>query len=140
VVNDVRRTGCVLVIDDDDGVRRLLHTVLTVKQLSVMEAKTGADAERRLAERRPDAIIIDLKAAETRGLDLLRRLRQRADLERVPVVLITGSPTEAGRSEALEAGADEVVSKPFGVADLQGRVLRLITDGRPRLRHTARAS
>jgi two-component system, OmpR family, phosphate regulon response regulator PhoB len=138
VTKDARQRGCVLVIDDDDGVRRLLRTVLTVKELEVVEAVSGADAERRVAERRPDAIIIDLKSAETRGLDLLRRLRRRSDLERVPVILITGTPTESGHREALEAGADEVVTKPFGVVDLQQRVLKLLEAGRPRLRRTHR--
>jgi DNA-binding response OmpR family regulator len=127
----------VLVIDDDVGVRRLLHTVLTAKQLNVVEADSAADAERRIRELRPDAIIIDLTLAETRGLDLLRRLRRRPDLDPVPVVLITGSPSDAGRTRALEAGADDVVAKPFGVADLQQRILRLLRDGRPRLRQVA---
>jgi DNA-binding response OmpR family regulator len=134
VVSDERQTGCVLVIDDDDGVRRLLRTVFTVKQLTVVEAQSGTDAERRLAERRPDAIIIDLKSAETRGLELLRRLRRQSDLEQVPVVLITALPSETGETDALAAGADEVVIKPFGVADLQHRVLRLMREGR-RLPH-----
>jgi two-component system KDP operon response regulator KdpE len=126
----------VLVVDDDDGVRRLLRTVFSAKQLNVLEAVSGTDAERRVAERRPDAIIIDLKAAETRGIELLRRLRRRAELEAVPVVLITGLPSDTGHSEALAAGADEVVMKPFGVADLQQRVLHLLEEGRPRLRRT----
>jgi DNA-binding response OmpR family regulator len=140
VGKDARQSGCVLVIDDDDGVRRLLRTVFSAKELNVLEAASGTDAERRVAERRPDAIIIDLKSAETRGLDLLRRLRRRAELEPVPVVLITGLPTDTGYSEAMAAGADEVVAKPFGVADLQQRVLRLLEEGRPRLRRSQRES
>jgi DNA-binding response OmpR family regulator len=135
VVSDERQTGCVLVVDDDDGVRRLLRTVFTVKHLTVVEARSGSDAERSVAERRPDAIIIDLKSAETRGLELLRRLRRRSDLEQVPVVLITALPSETGHKDALAAGADEVVIKPFGVADLQHRVLRLMREGRTSLRH-----
>jgi DNA-binding response OmpR family regulator len=136
VVNDARQTGCVLVIDDDDGVRRLLRTVFSAKELTVLEAESGTDAERRVAERRPDAIIIDLNAAETRGLELLRRLRRRSELEPVPVVLITPLPidTDTAPNQALEAGADDVVIKPFGVTDLQQRVLRLLEQGRPRLR------
>ena len=134
MASDVRQTGCVLVIDDDDGVRRLLRTVFTAKELVVVEAESGTDAERRVAERRPDAIVIDLKSAETRGLELLRRLRRRSDLEQVPVVLITPVPSETGQTDALAAGADAVVVKPFGVADLQQRVLRLMHEGRPSLR------
>ena len=129
-----RQTGRVLVIDDDMGVRRLLHTLLTAKHLTVVEAESAADAERRLHEIRPDAIIVDLTLAETRGLELVRRLRRRRELERVPVVLITGSPSDAGRARALEAGADDVVAKPFGVADLQRRVLRFLSQGRLRPR------
>src|SRR5919197_3862251 len=91
---EARRTSCVLVIDDDAGVRRLLHTVLTVKHLEVVEAESAADAQRRLADFRPDAVIIDLTLAETRGMELLRRLRRRADLDVVPVILITGSPSD----------------------------------------------
>ena len=138
MVKDARQTGCVLVIDDDDGVRRLLRTVFSAKELTVLEAESGSDAERRVAERRPDAIIIDLHTAETRGLELLRRLRRRSELEPVPVVLITPVSAETGQSEALEAGADDVVIKPFGVADLQQRVQRLLDQGRPRLRRTHR--
>jgi CheY-like chemotaxis protein len=138
VAKDARQTGCVLIIDDDDGVRRLLRTVFSAKHLSVVEAVSGTDAERRVAERRPDAIIVDLKSAETRGIELLRRLRRRPELEPVPVVLITPPFNELGQTEALAAGADEVVTKPFGVADLQQRVLRLMEEGRPRLRRTRR--
>jgi DNA-binding response OmpR family regulator len=134
VASDARQTGCVLVIDDDDGVRRLLRTVFTVKHLTVVEATSGSDAERSVAERRPDAIIIDLKSAETRGLELLRRLRRRPDLEDVPMVMITALPSETGETDARAAGADEVIIKPFGVADLQHRVLRLLQEGRPQLR------
>jgi DNA-binding response OmpR family regulator len=128
----------VLVIDDDAGVRRLLHTVLTVKHLEVVEAESAADAQRRLADFRPDAIIIDLTLAETRGLELLRQLRRRTDLNGVPMILITGNPSDADRSRAFEASADEVIAKPFGVVDLQTRVLRLLKEGRPRLRRSAR--
>ena len=138
MANDVRQSGCVLVIDDDEGIRRLLRAVFTAKDLTVVEATSGTDAERRVAERRPDAIIIDLTSAETRGLDLLRRLRRRPDLEQVPVVLITALTPETVYRDAWAAGADDVVTKPFGVADLQQRVLRLLKEGRPRLRHTHR--
>ena len=136
MARDARQTGWVLVIDDDDGVRRLLRTVFTVKELTVVEAESGTDAERRVAERRPDAIIIDLTSAETRGLDLLRRLRRRPDLEQVPVVLITALTPETVYRDAWAAGADDFVTKPFGVADLQRRVLRLMDGDPPRLRRT----
>jgi two-component system alkaline phosphatase synthesis response regulator PhoP len=129
-----RGAGRVLVVEEDDGVRRLLRLILTLKELAVVDATSAVEAERRLdRDRAPDAIIIDLALAETRGLDLLRRLRRRPELDLVPMILITASPSEAAQADALEAGADAVVLKPFGVAHLQERVMRLLNEGRPRL-------
>ena len=133
-----RGAGRVLVVEEDAGVRRLLRTVLTEKQLAVVEATSAREAERRLDhDLAPDAIIIDPAIEEMPGPELVRCLRRRPELDVVPIILITTSASEAAQADAFEAGADDVVWKPFGVRDLQRRVMRLLNGGRPRLLRVA---
>lgn len=126
--------GRVLVVDDNLEVRRLLRAALETAGFAVVESASATEALGRLAESRPDALVMDLVPAETRGIDLLRSIRQRQELNELPIVFIGSHMSDTGRWQALRAGADWFMSKPFSVGELQHKVTELIRAGRPQRR------
>lgn len=110
----------ILVVDDEAPIRRLLRVGLTTEGYVVREAADAADAVASLAEEKPDVIILDLGLPDVQGYDLLTGWRA-SGLE-LPVIILSSRTDEAGIVRALEAGADDYVTKPFGVAELAARV------------------
>lgn len=110
----------ILVVDDEAPIRRLLRVGLTTEGYVVREAADAADAVASLAEEKPDVIILDLGLPDVQGHDLLTGWRA-SGLE-LPVIILSSRTDEAGIVRALEAGADDYVTKPFGVAELAARV------------------
>ena len=110
----------ILVVDDEPPIRRLLRVGLTTEGYVVREAADAADAVASLAEEKPDVIILDLGLPDVQGHDLLTGWRA-SGLE-LPVIILSSRTDETGIVRALEAGADDYVTKPFGVAELAARV------------------
>lgn len=110
----------ILVVDDEAPIRRLLRVGLTTEGYVVREAADAADAVASLAEEKPDVIILDLGLPDVQGHDLLTGWRA-SGLE-LPVIILSSRTDETGIVRALEAGADDYVTKPFGVAELAARV------------------
>lgn len=110
----------ILVVDDEAPIRRLLRVGLTTEGYVVREAADAADAVASLAEEKPDVIILDLGLPDVQGHDLLTGWRA-SGLE-LPVIILSSRTDETGIVQALEAGADDYVTKPFGVAELAARV------------------
>jgi two-component system KDP operon response regulator KdpE len=109
----------VLVVDDEPPIRKLLRTGLGAEGYQILEAPNGRVAL-GLLEQSPDIIILDLGLPDMQGLDLLRQLRARA--ESVPIVILSSRGDERGKVEALDLGADDYVTKPFGMAELLARM------------------
>ncbi|MCM5552344.1 response regulator [Pleomorphomonas sp. NRK KF1] len=110
----------ILVVDDEAPIRRLLRVGLTTEGYAVREAADAADAVASLAEEKPDVIILDLGLPDVQGHDLMTGWRQ-SGLE-LPVIILSSRTDEAGIVRALEGGADDYVTKPFGVAELAARI------------------
>lgn len=110
----------ILVVDDEAPIRRLLRVGLSTEGYVVREAADAADAVASLAEEKPDVIILDLGLPDVQGHDLLTGWRA-SGLE-LPVIILSSRTDETGIVQALEAGADDYVTKPFGVAELAARV------------------
>ena len=111
----------VLVVDDEPAIRRLLRTGLGTQGFDVVEAQNGAEARQRIAQKpSPDLIILDLGLPDISGQELLRQWRAEGDL--TPVVILSSRTDEGGIVEALELGADDYVTKPFGAAELMARI------------------
>lgn len=110
----------ILVVDDEAPIRRLLRVGLTTEGYVVREAADAAEAVASLAEEKPDVIILDLGLPDVQGHDLLTGWRA-SGLE-LPVIILSSRTDETGIVQALEAGADDYVTKPFGVAELAARV------------------
>ncbi|CAI9401067.1 Transcriptional regulatory protein KdpE [Pleomorphomonas sp. T1.2MG-36] len=110
----------ILVVDDEAPIRRLLRVGLTTEGYVVREAADAAAAVASLAEEKPDVIILDLGLPDVQGHDLLTGWRA-SGLE-LPVIILSSRTDETGIVQALEAGADDYVTKPFGVAELAARI------------------
>lgn len=108
----------VLVIDDEPPIRKLLRMGLVTQGYVILEAPNGKAALQLLSES-PDLIILDLGLPDMQGLDLLRMLR--AQNEHVAIVVLSSRSDETGKVEALDGGADDYVTKPFGMNELLAR-------------------
>jgi two-component system KDP operon response regulator KdpE len=122
-------SGTVLVIEDEPAMRRLLQATLTAHGFSVIEAATIADGRRAATTAAPALIILDLGLPDGDGLTLVRALREWTQ---VPVIVGSARDREADKILALDAGADDYVTKPFGTGELLARM-------RVALRHAAAA-
>jgi two-component system KDP operon response regulator KdpE len=123
----VREDAKVLVVDDEAQIRRALRTNLHVRGYDVIEAGTGEAALRAVADHKPDVILLDLGLPGIDGIEVLHGLRGWTD---TPVIVLTARDQEADKVEALDAGADDYVTKPFGMNELLARL-------RAQLRRTA---
>ncbi len=109
----------VLVVDDEPPIRKLLRMGLATQGYEVLEAANGK-AALDIAGDKPDLIILDLGLPDLNGLDLLRMLRERD--EAVPIVVLSSREDEAAKVQALDLGADDYVTKPFGMDELLARM------------------
>lgn len=108
-----------LIIDDETQMRRLLRMVLESRGYEVCEAGEGLLGLQEAAFQRPDIVLLDLGLPGMSGIDVLRRLREWSD---VPVLILSVRDQETVKVEALELGADDYVTKPFGTAELLARL------------------
>src|SRR5690349_24626970 len=109
----------VLVIDDEPPIRKLLRMGLSTQGYDILEASNGKLALEKLVEG-PALIILDLGLPDIQGLELLRMIRGRN--ESVPIVVLSSRGDEAGKVQALDLGADDYVTKPFGMDELLARM------------------
>jgi two-component system, OmpR family, KDP operon response regulator KdpE len=109
----------VLVVDDEPPIRKLLRMGLTAQGYQVLEAPNGKTALDLLGQS-PNLIILDLGLPDIQGHDLLRSIRGRNDS--VPIVVLSSRGDEAGKVQALDLGADDYVTKPFGMDELLARI------------------
>jgi two-component system KDP operon response regulator KdpE len=108
-----------LIIDDEVQIRRLLRMVLEANGYTAYESPTGQIGLQDAASRRPDVILLDLGLPDLDGLTVLKRIREWSD---VPILVISVRSQEAIKIAALESGADDYVSKPFGTGELMARL------------------
>ena len=120
----------VLLIEDEPQMRRFLRAALENESYRLVETATARDGLAQAAGRNPDIILLDLGLPDGDGIDLTRRIREWA---RTPIVVISARGQERDKVAALDAGADDYLTKPFGVGELLARL-------RVALRHAARDS
>ncbi len=118
----------VVLIEDEPQIRRLLRTVLPEHGYALFEADTGKQGLVEAAVRNPDVVILDLGLPDMDGVTVVGRLRE---WNQVPVIVLSARAQETDKVAALDAGADDYVTKPFGVGELLARL-------RVALRHTTR--
>ena len=119
----------VLVVDDEPPIRKLLRMGLSTQGYEILEASNGK-MSLELLKQKPDLVILDLGLPDMQGLELLRMMRSRN--EAVPIVVLSSRGDEVGKVQALDLGADDYITKPFGMDELLARM-------RAALRHQLQA-
>ncbi|MFZ4854830.1 MAG: response regulator [Desulfuromonadaceae bacterium] len=109
----------ILVIDDELAIRRFLHTVLSSEQFSLHEAENGHAGLASAAAFRPDVILLDLGLPDLDGIEVIKRIREWSP---VPIIVLSVRDREKDKVAALDAGADDYLTKPFGVGELLARI------------------
>ena len=109
----------VLVVDDERAIRRFLRTSLAANGYVVFEATNGAEALEAVVRDRPDVMILDLGLPDMDGIQVTARLREWSPM---PIIVLSVRDQEADKIAALDAGADDYLTKPFGVGELMARM------------------
>lgn len=118
----------VLIVEDDAPIAHILSTILTTNEYNVIKAETGIMARSMISSYHPDVILLDLGLPDMDGLDVLRWLRLNFG---TPVLIVSAREDESQKVKALDAGADDYITKPFGTSELLARI-------RTALRHQAK--
>jgi two-component system KDP operon response regulator KdpE len=111
--------GKILVVDDDPQIRRVLRTTLVVQGYEVADARSGEDALEKLREGKYDLVLLDMNMEGMDGIETCRLMRANSD---IAIVMLTVRDTERDKVNALDAGADDYVTKPFSTPELLARV------------------
>lgn len=117
-----------LVIDDEPQIRRLLRVTLEANGYRVFDAANGQDGVAQTAQRRPDVVLLDLGLPDLDGVEVLKRLREWS---KVPVLILSVRDAEDDKVAALDAGADDYVTKPFNSAELLARLRAALRHAQP---------
>ncbi|GAP20977.1 response regulator [Leptolinea tardivitalis] len=109
----------ILVIDDEPQILRALKTILTSKQFRVITASRGEDGLTMAATQKPDLIILDLSLPDISGMEVCSRIREWSQ---VPIIILSVRDRESDKVQALDKGADDYLTKPFGIEELLARI------------------
>ena len=116
----------VLLIEDEEPIRNMVRFALSREGIDMLEAEDGATARRQLADRLPHLILLDWMLPDTSGLDLLRDLGKDRRTATIPVIMLTARAEEEDKIRALDAGADDYITKPFSPKELIARINAVI--------------
>jgi len=119
----------ILIVDDEPQIRRFLRASLTAHDYEVIEAENGADAIKALTVQQPDLMVLDLGLPDMDGMEVISRVREWSAM---PILVLSIRSDEADKIRALDGGADDYITKPFGMGELMARM-------RTALRHRAQA-
>jgi two-component system KDP operon response regulator KdpE len=118
----------ILLIEDEPQMRRFLRAAFSTQPYALVEAATAREALAQAASRAPDVILLDLGLPDGDGIDLTRRIREWSA---VPIIVISARGREQDKVAALDAGADDYLTKPFGVGELLARLRVALRHGHP---------
>lgn len=112
----------ILVVEDERPIREMVAFGLRRAGFDVVEAEDTREARARIADRRPDLVLVDWMLPDMSGLELTRALKKDKDMREVPIIMLTARAEEQDKVSGLEGGADDYVSKPFSSRELLARV------------------
>ncbi len=119
-------------VEDDSGIRDLMVYALNAAGLEAAGFDSGASLEDALRERRPSLILLDIMLPGQDGLSILKNLRARTDTADIPIIMATAKGTEFDRVTGLDLGADDYLSKPFGMMEMVSRVRAVLRRAGPK--------
>ena len=120
------KQATILAVDDDEFNLKLLRHLLAAEGHAVRTAASGEDALCSVAEQLPDLVLLDVMMPGMSGFEVLRQLKADARTRSIPIIMVTALEDQESRLKALEAGAEEFLSKPVNRAELQMRVKSLL--------------
>ena len=126
-------TPQVLVVEDDEALATLLQYNLEKEGFGVVVATDGEEALVVAGERAPDLVLLDWMLPKVSGVEVCRRLRQRAETKNVPIIMLTARGEESDRVRGLDTGADDYMTKPFSMVELAARMRAVLRRIRPGL-------
>ena len=116
----------IYLVEDDNSIRELVVYTLQSTGFEARGFACGADFWEGMKEDMPELVLLDIMLPDEDGLEILRKLRSKPDTRRIPVILISAKSTEIDKVKGLELGADDYLTKPFGVMELIARVKALL--------------
>ncbi|UCC43831.1 MAG: response regulator [Candidatus Zixiibacteriota bacterium] len=117
-----KRTGTVLIVDDEEAIRELVKSVLAAEGHQVLAADCGTDAVSQAEEAKPDLVLMDINMPDMNGYQATRRIKEVPSLEDTPVVFLTGRSAEEDAGRSFAYGAIAYVCKPFSAKELSDLV------------------
>lgn len=116
----------IYIVEDDINIREIERYSLKNSGYEVEEFECGTDFFKRLKDKKPNLVILDIMLPDEDGMDILGRIRSDKTTEKIPVIMVTAKATELDKVKGLDSGADDYITKPFGVMELISRVKALL--------------
>ena len=120
----------IYIVEDDKNIREIEMFALKNSGYAVEEFENAKSFFSRTVEKVPDLVLLDIMLPDMDGLEIVKKLRSRPDTVRVPIILVTAKTTELDKVKGLDIGADDYLTKPFGVMELISRVKALLRRSR----------
>ena len=116
----------IYIVEDDQNIREIESFALKNSGYQIQDFSNAKDFYRAVKERKPDLAILDIMLPDEDGMEILQKLRKNPETKRLPIMMVTAKTTELDRVKGLDSGADDYMSKPFGVMELISRVKALL--------------
>ena len=116
----------IYIVEDDQNIREIESFALKNSGYTIMDFECAKDFYHQLAEKVPDCILLDIMLPDEDGLEILKKIRSIPDTRKVPIMMITAKTTELDKVKGLDLGADDYITKPFGLMELISRVKALL--------------
>lgn len=113
-------------VEDDTSIRELVLYALKTAEFQVMGFENAASFYKRMKEQQPNLILLDIMLPDEDGVSILKKLKSRPDTENIPIIMMTAKSSEYDKVLGLDSGADDYITKPFGVMELISRVKAVI--------------
>ena len=124
--HNTETTKKILVVEDNQDSRELVIKVLKSKGYLVMEAADGEAALQKLADERPDLILMDISLPKIDGFEVTRRVKEQESFKDIPIIALTAHAMKGDREKALQAGCDGYIPKPISVRELPDQILTFL--------------
>ena len=116
----------IYIVEDDQNIREIESFALKNSGYQIQDFSSAKDFYHALKEKKPDLVILDIMLPDEDGMEILQKLRRNPETKRMPIMMVTAKTTELDRVKGLDMGADDYMSKPFGVMELISRVKALL--------------
>ncbi len=116
----------IYVVEDDKNIREIESFALKNSGYTIFDFECARDFYKKLSERKPDLILLDIMLPDEDGLEMVRKLRFMSETKKIPIILVTAKDSEIDKVKGLDIGADDYMTKPFGIMELISRVKALL--------------